>query len=54
MGNTIGEETSVLIKYIDDQHGNPFEIGNIFNKVSSNVICSLIFGERYLTISYNL
>ena len=46
MENVIQEETSVLIKYIDDQHGKPFEITNAFNKATSNVICSLIFGER--------
>ena len=54
MENTIQEESSVLIKYIDDQHGHPFEIGNIFHKVTSNVICSLIFGERCLILSCKL
>ncbi|KAM6379399.1 cytochrome P450 2W1-like [Pluvialis apricaria] len=41
------EEVNSLIKYFDSYHGKPFDTKMILNNAVSNVICSILFGERF-------
>ena len=42
----IQDEASLLMKYIEGQRGQPFHIEQTFQKVTSNIMCSMLFGER--------
>ncbi|TRZ26743.1 hypothetical protein HGM15179_000354 [Zosterops borbonicus] len=41
------EEVNSLIKYFESYHGKPFDTKMILNNAVSNVICSILFGERF-------
>ncbi|XP_010076217.1 PREDICTED: cytochrome P450 2K4-like [Pterocles gutturalis] len=41
------EEVNSLIKYFESYHGKPFDTKMILNNAVSNVICSVLFGERF-------
>ncbi|KAI1233740.1 hypothetical protein IHE44_0004183 [Lamprotornis superbus] len=41
------EEVNSLIKYFESYHGKPFDTKMIINNAVSNVICSILFGERF-------
>ncbi|XP_074961060.1 cytochrome P450 2K4-like [Phalacrocorax aristotelis] len=41
------EEVNSLIKYFETYHGKPFDTKMILNNAVSNVICSILFGERF-------
>ncbi|XP_054247361.1 cytochrome P450 2K4-like [Indicator indicator] len=41
------EEVNSLIKYFQSYHGKPFDTKMILNNAVSNVICSILFGERF-------
>ncbi|XP_050761702.1 cytochrome P450 2K4-like [Gymnogyps californianus] len=41
------EEVNSLIKYFESHHGKPFDTKMILNNAVSNVICSILFGERF-------
>ena len=42
----IQSESRALLHAIDDMGGQPFDPGFLLNNVTSNVICSMVFGER--------
>ncbi|OXB82725.1 UNVERIFIED_CONTAM: hypothetical protein H355_000423 [Colinus virginianus] len=41
------EELNSLIKYFESYQGKPFDTKMILNNAVSNVICSILFGERF-------
>ncbi|KAM9292163.1 uncharacterized protein RDI95_004276 [Morus bassanus] len=41
------EEVNSLITYFESYHGKPFDTKMILNNAVSNVICSILFGERF-------
>ncbi|KAM9372380.1 uncharacterized protein LRP34_007649 [Phaethornis superciliosus] len=41
------EEVNSLIKYFESYQGKPFDTKMILNNAVSNVICSILFGERF-------
>ncbi|XP_074867212.1 cytochrome P450 2K1-like [Carettochelys insculpta] len=41
------EELNFLIKYFESHQGKPFSTKVILNSAVSNVICSILFGERF-------
>ncbi|GAB0196583.1 cytochrome P450 2K4-like [Grus japonensis] len=41
------DEVNSLIKYFESYHGKPFDTKMILNNAVSNVICSILFGERF-------
>uniref|UniRef100_A0A8C4U079 Cytochrome P450 n=1 Tax=Falco tinnunculus TaxID=100819 RepID=A0A8C4U079_FALTI len=41
------EEVNSLIKYFESYQGKPFDTKMILNNSVSNVICSILFGERF-------
>ncbi|XP_074775942.1 cytochrome P450 2K4-like [Athene noctua] len=41
------EEVNSLIRYFESYHGKPFDTKMILNNAVSNVICSILFGERF-------
>ncbi|NWH76316.1 CP2F2 protein, partial [Piaya cayana] len=41
------EEVNSLIKYFESHHGKPFDTKMILNNAVSNVICSILFGQRF-------
>ncbi|XP_075624277.1 cytochrome P450 2F2 isoform X1 [Balearica regulorum gibbericeps] len=41
------EEVNSLVKYFESYHGKPFDTKMILNNAVSNVICSILFGERF-------
>ncbi|NXD49421.1 CP2K1 protein, partial [Corvus moneduloides] len=41
------EEVNALIKYFESYHGKPIDTKMILNNAVSNVICSILFGERF-------
>uniref|UniRef100_UPI00398F8B84 cytochrome P450 2K1-like n=1 Tax=Pristiophorus japonicus TaxID=55135 RepID=UPI00398F8B84 len=41
------EETSFLVKVIESHKGQPFETRQIINSAISNIICSILFGDRF-------
>ncbi|XP_033743126.1 cytochrome P450 2J6-like [Pecten maximus] len=43
----IHEEVDVFIKYVMETGGQPFDINRIIHVSVSNVICSIVFGERF-------
>ncbi|NWI98723.1 CP2K1 protein, partial [Crypturellus undulatus] len=45
--NRILEEVTSLIKYFASYQGKPFDTKMILNSAVSNVICSVLFGERF-------
>ncbi|XP_059147442.1 cytochrome P450 2U1-like isoform X2 [Physella acuta] len=43
----IDEEAQVLLELLDKQEGKPLTAKRLLSKVTSNVICSIIFGSRF-------
>ncbi|XP_067859169.1 uncharacterized protein [Heptranchias perlo] len=41
------EETNFLIKMFDSYKGQPFNPAIIMNSASANIICSIVFGDRF-------
>uniref|UniRef100_A0A8C3C9P6 Cytochrome P450 2K1 n=1 Tax=Cairina moschata TaxID=8855 RepID=A0A8C3C9P6_CAIMO len=41
------EELNSLVKYFESYQGKPFDTKMILNNAVSNVICSILFGERF-------
>ncbi|XP_078074011.1 cytochrome P450 2K1-like [Mustelus asterias] len=44
----ITEEVSFLVDILESYKGQPFETRQIINSAVSNIICSIIFGDRFL------
>ncbi|KFW89880.1 cytochrome P450 2H1 isoform X2 [Phalacrocorax carbo] len=43
----IQEETHFLVERIRNKHGHPFNPGNFLIHAVSNIICSIVFGDRF-------
>ena len=42
------EEVDALLEEIGKKDGKPFQFDVMFGKASCNVICSMLFGKRYV------
>ncbi|XP_043541535.1 cytochrome P450 2F2-like, partial [Chiloscyllium plagiosum] len=43
----ISEEASFLVNVFESHKGQPFETARILNSAVSNIICSILFGDRF-------
>ena len=44
--DTIKDEVQIVLAEFDAQQGVPFDPKQLFDKAVSNIICSIIFGQR--------
>ncbi|KAK6165415.1 hypothetical protein SNE40_022345 [Patella caerulea] len=43
----IKEEIGIVLDSFTESEGNPISVGEIFRKATTNIICIVVFGERY-------